>query len=358
MDNNILWYCGGFEAMIGVGDYIYAMAFALNMFVRIDINTGKMEFLGMVPNETKQGVRLYVSLLYANEKIYFIPLSAKEIAVYDLNDHSFKKLEIPICEKANKTKIYNEKYKFCDGTIYDEYIYFFSATFPAHLRINTNSMKIELISDWVDEMEKRYDGAWDCYSRSILVVEDDVYMPCCYTNVVMKYSLKEGNTRIFTVGKKEDAFSDIVSVDDGFYLTSKRRRETIFCDKGFNKYQSLVGTENHLSMSAFPVSNKEIRVFEYNTNKLFIQSINNGVEEIDCVIKGEKIKGVLLVKGVFYLLPANSSCMVKIYDGKIQRQKLIVDHEVEKAICSLILFTTVLEEDKRIKLTDYIEYIV
>lgn len=232
---NLLKYSGGAEAIIKIDNYLYAMLRKINAFIKIDLGDGSVCFIGSVPNEKIVKDRLYSDLVYFNGKIYFVPLSADEIAVYDIKNDIFEKIPFADNKTIYNSKIFKKDYKFSKGLVKENYVYFFSCTYPAILKLNIKTNCIEYVTNWVKAVENKITYFNDGYMRSFFYDDNlSIYFPMCCENFIMKYDLSTDECLLYEVGNTENSYSDIVFYKNNYYISSKNGHNVIKTDNKFN----------------------------------------------------------------------------------------------------------------------------
>ena len=101
------------------GNDIWFVAREFNGLFKMDSETHKKEFVGHFPGEYKEGYTLYGEIAEGNEKLYFAPYNAKNIAVYNKEKRRFYTIPLraDICDIDKKffSTLTCGKYVFIQG---------------------------------------------------------------------------------------------------------------------------------------------------------------------------------------------------------------------------------------------------
>lgn len=200
-----------FEAIAEINDRIaVGVLFNSNGLFEINLLTGKCTYIMMVQGELIDQRRLYTSACLVEDKVYFIPYAAKEIAVYDLNKKEIKKVKYNKLDSQPGN--YKRKCNFSCHVRYGQYIYMIPCTYPAIVRINTEDDSIEYFDSWNNNIEYMF-------RKGVMVEEDDFYIPSVINNVVLRFNMKECKAYIYNVGEENKGHWSIIKHKEWFYLT-------------------------------------------------------------------------------------------------------------------------------------------
>ena len=196
-----------FENLYEDSEYLWFTAFHFNGLFKMDKLNWRPQFVGVFPNEALDGLRLYSTIVEYEDKLFFTPLQAKEIAVYDKNANIFSKISF------EELKIeYLDGYtgwNFYDAKLHGDSIYFFPHQRMAVLRYNIKNKELEAIPGWVTAITKEYHlNAPRVYYRTA-IKEDIIYAPVSGCNLLEIINLKTGQIKLHEIGKKGSTYSDI-----------------------------------------------------------------------------------------------------------------------------------------------------
>lgn len=194
-----------FEQTYDDGKYLWFSAQNFNGLFKMSKETYIPEFIGCFPDEEEFGERLYFGIAESNGKLYFSPLSAKEIAVYDINSNTFEKIKI----KEIKDKKY-ETLKLYSIAAYNDKVAFIPWAYDSIVLLDTNTSEIK----YIDCNVKR--GINGELFGTCSVMGSKVVLPCLGENKVVILDTLTGKTKTRAFGDKNSSFYS--AYFDGKYL--------------------------------------------------------------------------------------------------------------------------------------------
>lgn len=75
-----------------INEFIYMSLLETNGLVRVNVNTGLVQFIDIFKHESAE-YQLYLQSVLYQDKIFFLPLNAKKIAVYDVSKSNMRYIE-------------------------------------------------------------------------------------------------------------------------------------------------------------------------------------------------------------------------------------------------------------------------
>lgn len=139
-----------FENLCEAEGFLWCTALDFNALFRLDPMSLQAEYMGSVPGEKSNGERLYRSLIYADGKLYFAPLKAERIAIYDIKRNTFQTMQVnEDCVKAQRPDYL--RFKFYDVVSLDGNIYFIPYCYPAIVAYDTNTQELNYLDSWLDK---------------------------------------------------------------------------------------------------------------------------------------------------------------------------------------------------------------
>lgn len=155
-----------------------------NMYFSVDLITGQTNIEGIFEKEEENYLLYNTALRYENE-IYWIPYSAKEIAVYNLETKKMQKIEIPF----NNVK-WNSGIKFGVAVLLGDCIYAFGYRIPIIMEINCLNKAVRCIdiSCVIDAKKDIY-----LFKNAYVLDGDKIYLPFQQSNKILlfHFSTKE-----------------------------------------------------------------------------------------------------------------------------------------------------------------------
>ena len=183
-----------FEAATKInGLYAIAASYDYNALFNVNLMTGECRYLSMIPGENNIQMRLYSVALKMDNRVYFVPASAREIAVYDLENGRVEKIDY-YKKKRKTTACYKQNSNFNGAVRFGKYIFMIPFTFPGVLRLDTENNTVELYDSWID-------GQQFVFKKEPVVVGDKFYIPSSINNLVLEFDMNNCEGHMFAVGK-------------------------------------------------------------------------------------------------------------------------------------------------------------
>lgn len=264
--------------MVSDDENIYCYDNEKNVLYKIDKRTKECQILLELNKDLSNS---YSSIQKNGNKIILIPWCAKDIVIYDLMAEKSKKIYL------NESDI---KYKFWDAFSYGENVFLLGYFYPAIIKINMVSLEMVYLTDWKKIIESRKSGRVDGFFIHGEVVNNDAWISCGVTNLMIKLDLKEmifqyyeillleGGCGAFTydgeafwIGERGNRFENLI-----YWNPNKNKTESIKLLENSNRkwcpIHSIVSYQN--TIIVFPFANSCIYEVEKKSRKVFKSSIN------------------------------------------------------------------------------------
>lgn len=260
------------------GKYLWFTEYDYNALFKIDKRNMTVIYVGCFPEEKFMQERLFASNVLYDEKIYFAPYMANDIAVYDIKKGIFKKHEIPLESKELYTVYGNTKF-FCTLAAEHE-IYFIPDHYPGILCYNIKEDKFTCFSDWINVIEKIRVNNWGYFSGSVRVNNKFIFSCACADAVVI-FDILTKQAKVMPMKNHKFnygcEYSGICYVDGYFYLITgngtiiKRKLENEY--EEIKKIKLIVSDKNVVSFYPIHYRNGYLYLFPYGKNKCFKMDI-------------------------------------------------------------------------------------
>lgn len=187
-----------------------AVSYNFNAVFKVDIRSGAADYFGLVPNEEIKKKRLYMKAVKIGGKVYFVPFSAKEIAVYDITrDNIYKIGYEELVTKEKQLRSNNARFSGC--VAYGKYLFITPAKYPSILRIDTTDDTIVAYDAWVTEKEY-------FFKKDVTVDGEYMYIPSCSNDLVLRFNMRECMGKLIHVGEHNKGCWSMCKVDEYFWL--------------------------------------------------------------------------------------------------------------------------------------------
>lgn len=201
-----------FEAIAEIGHGMsIASAMDFNALFEVCNQTGECRYVTMFSAEEVNNVRLHSCAVYLNGKVYFIPASAGNIAIYEIESKSLRYVSI---EEPDKGSIcgYNKKYKFTDVLENEKNLYMIPSTYPGMVVFDSITENITIIH--ID-----LKGAF--FRKGLCRCNDMVLIPSTNNDVVLEFCYTTLQTKIHYLGNMNKGCWSMCRVGNDFYLAPK-----------------------------------------------------------------------------------------------------------------------------------------
>ncbi len=200
-----------FEAIENIDKNIaIAISYNINAVFKVNMLSGECEYIGTVPNEKLEAKRLYVKAIKARGKIYFIPYTAKGIAVYDIEKKYIYKIELNDKIKEYQQENKNNKY-FSDGVVYNKHLFIIPCMCPVILRLNTENDTIDYYDDWVRDREF-------VFRKDLEVDGNYIYAASCINNLVLQFDMEKCKGNLMSIGNNNGSWG-ICKVKNSLWIS-------------------------------------------------------------------------------------------------------------------------------------------
>ena len=245
-------------------------------------------------DERISGYSFYNSVIYNEERLYFIPLLSDVLLVYDINKNNVEEYEIDsnICRGKGA--------KFISAGIYKDNMYMFPCCADHVCRFNVISKEIEYLQN-ITNMQAKNSSTGLTYCFGTGVKCDEIFwLPVLGRDMIVAYSMFTNEYREYVIDSKEEGFRYLVKIDDDFYLLTRNGNvvhwnlERGFCKKydnpnatekvalGRNIYSKIVYFENAIWL--FPAFGVNIvRIDLMSGERIEYSDYKDGLQESDAI---------------------------------------------------------------------------
>ncbi len=180
---NILWfndfYFENGNILFSVGNF--------NGLYKYAVKERKLIFLGMFREENKLSCQLYGKIHKYKDKLFFTPLGADNIAVYNLKSCDFDYIPLPVPKNAC-----GAEGKFFNSIRYNNSIFFFPGYFSYILKYDLENQQIEVHDKWYEEYMARWGKHSDLlFGYDIVQSNSYLYFSSMQYNGFFKYCLSD-----------------------------------------------------------------------------------------------------------------------------------------------------------------------
>ena len=206
-----------FENMVSTKNDFWITPINFNSLFRICKDTMQVEHISIFPKEKICQWRQYFSMVHVENKIYFSPFSADNIAVYSIDNGTFEHIEIPPQSIKAAVEL-NQDAKFSQIFHYQDCLILIPNTYPGILLYDLKSKKTEVITDWIIHFEQCATENMLGYFFRGIIVEDALYLACSGANAIFRMNLDTFAYEIHQIKNNNVGYSGICFDGENFWL--------------------------------------------------------------------------------------------------------------------------------------------
>lgn len=208
----------GFQCCLEVGDALWFSSFLGKGLFRW--REGKTEH---VLDFEEEDIKLFNDIKFYRGKLYFVPMMADKIYVYDLEREHME--SIPYGSERR------EYGAFVFSILHDHYLYMFPSFYPGILKLDMDTCGAEIIDSWISEDFKKCQISGDAYFRGDYARKGDVvYLPLCNAHAVLEFRLDNGHGTVHDVG--DQGHATIAYDGEKFWMAPRNRGNVVRWDAG------------------------------------------------------------------------------------------------------------------------------
>ena len=222
------------EDAVWIKDKIYFFSRYWNALYAVNIKLGITEFISIMPEEDITAVRLCAGIMYYNEKLILVPMTAKKIWIYDLKKNSWKGLERKYMTDGNPHK---EMFRAIE---YKNNFFLVGSNYPGIIRLNPDNYELEYLRAPYAFLESVKSES-ECYFRTDhLLVGNHLFLASCLNHFVLCLDLDTFDFKWLEVGERGFQYSGIAWDGEYYWLSPRRGTPVIKWDgKDKTEYFSL-----------------------------------------------------------------------------------------------------------------------
>lgn len=214
-----------FECIIEYQGYLWFTEFLHNSLYRMKKDGEEAEFVGMFPEDI-YAKRMFVQIKGYKDCLIFVPLSATSIVIYDIKKSQFISLHINEPESNINDKLkYNRHMNFRTCEIVGECAYFFPITYPAIIKVNLETYKMDYLYNPISQIEVKNEK--QIYFRSSVVKENNIVLWCVCANSLLEFNLNNETFKVKYQENSSEAYTDAIVDSDYVWLLPYSTKYTV-----------------------------------------------------------------------------------------------------------------------------------
>ena len=255
MERNVKIYMEDCEL---VGDKIYFFSRDWNGLYILDYKSKEIKLIGIMPEEHILSRRLCAGIVHCHEMLVLVPMTAKKIWIYSLENRQWRGLERKYVTENDCCKEIFRAIK------YKEYLFFIGSNYPAIIRMNIETYNLEYLTEPYNFLESKKNPS-ECYFISDYAIQNNyLLVASCLNNYVLQLNMDTFEFEWFEVGNKDYCYSGIAWDGEYYWLSPRRgtpivkwdgkaKAEYYFLPEGFdNTIYNFLGIQYHNGKLIFP----------------------------------------------------------------------------------------------------------
>ncbi|MBE5831473.1 MAG: hypothetical protein E7306_07015 [Butyrivibrio sp.] len=201
--------------VLHVGDSFYYVCNEFNLLIKFT-GKGEHKIIGVIPEESLDAKALISQMMLINERIILIPLNAKNIWIYQINN-----------QKWHCIRIENEscEYKFMKAIQEANKLYFFPSRYKKMIVLDVLTDEVR----YIEIADKSQGICNSTFFRSDIVVKDKmVYAAYCGGDYIFEFNLLDETYEWKKVGTDVQGYCGIAWDSEKFWLLSKMNEKKVF----------------------------------------------------------------------------------------------------------------------------------
>ncbi|MCI8292555.1 MAG: hypothetical protein HFH53_03350 [Hespellia sp.] len=210
--------------MVEEGGKIWMALANRNGICEVDKKTRKARICRVFDGEPLSKQLLYCCVEKVENKLIFSPGMADKIAVYDLEEDFIT--YIPLRPLKRHYKMSQQEIKFWNVFHHNFNVYLIGYSYPAIIKLDTKSMQVEYITDWVEAIEKNIKEEDTCgyFSDGHIISGDVALLSISSMKAVLELNLKSSHTKIRELKISTKGIGGLSSTDgENIWLVGKER---------------------------------------------------------------------------------------------------------------------------------------
>ncbi len=259
-----------FEAAVAVDNCVYASSMDVNALFRIEICSGRTEYLRSFPQEEIVNKRLHYCAVQRNKQIVFFPFSGKYIQIYDTRNNKMCSLEVP-----------DSKATFFSNAVADGDNVYLSST------RNQNIWKFSFSKNTIVKLRTGEKGC--VYSLGSAFYEKYIYTLVYGSNILHRYSTIENRLEKVQINSNKK-FSQILGIFNSILMLHEVDSGNILLiDLSTNNIQTEIKACATKIMATYQNGSYILGYSQAENLLVKISTINNAMEKLpldDVVFNG------------------------------------------------------------------------
>ena len=209
------------------GEYFFA-AKEINAICSFNEKDGQIQVLRTDGSGDIWAYRRYGRVFKYDNKLYFLPLWAHNLLIYNLDTKTFE--TIPL----KKIDGYNNDHFFA-GIIVQEKLVMVGCQYPAIAVLDFKTHDLSYYEEPFKELLPKHKKGGDCFFRCDITNNGTkVYMASCLSNQILEFDVVDGSYEWHNIGGEKNTYSGIAYDGQKFWISPRRGKKAACWDRNNN----------------------------------------------------------------------------------------------------------------------------
>ena len=339
------------SAIVVKGHIAYMFSQYVNLLYLYDFEKKETRLLGSIPEEEFFMNDLCGKMLLYNDYIILVPLKAKKIWKYNLKTNEWHGIEL-------RPMVSKNCFKFYQGLISGNKVVMIGCFYPSIVTLDLSSDKLEYHTEVFDFFSSCKSN--DAFFRvDYAMVDRNIYLASCKTNVVAKINIDNYNCHFYEVGKKNNSYSGIAYDGENFWLSPRSSTTVVKWDGVESVYEfELSPTISSCRVNYMGIIAYQNAIIVPGYAAPTLQIVNDKLEIIDNKYNIYQCNDNIVISGF-----GDGDVIFKKVDGNFVKIKCSIGRDVfneyiRKCLHKKIVINNNLVENRTIDLKYFIENFV
>lgn len=196
-------------------EVIWFSSFDTNGLYRYIKSENRTEFAASFQTNTVS--ERYRAICKVGQKLYFAPIFAESIAIYDIKLNSMQYVSIEPKTECRR-KYVRSAAKFIEAHCFGKFIFFTPLAFDAIIRYDTETGQVDYFSDYIEELGKLAFDKEAYWFRSSITVDERIYLPSACANALVEFDMLHCKSMVHKLGSTRTAYQSICHDGKNFWL--------------------------------------------------------------------------------------------------------------------------------------------
>ncbi len=262
LDNNLIDYSiadiSSSNALVHENT-LYSFNKNINALMNINLESGDVNYISKVSTEIEYSKHLYGDVLLVNNKLFFSPYLANDVAIFDIEKNEFERIVI---KKDNNI---DSKQKFSKMKIIGNQVIFTPVFYSCVIGIDLDTLEVSYSTNINEFM--LVDPNKPVFLEAVEVYKDKICFASAQSNDILMYNINTTKMDVLKINENNYGYTSSLLVDHELFLATNYK--DIFVKLDLNtlehtEYSCSSYTDNHI-----------FKMFDFNDKIIMLKNFNN-----------------------------------------------------------------------------------